>query len=284
MNPSAPTGSSYPALSDLLDLVPSGAGTFTAVSPPGGATGRLFGGQLVAQALRAAGLTAPRGAHPYQLHAQFLRAGRPYEPLTLHTWSPRDGRAFANRQVTVEQHGKPVLALLASFHTGEPGDDLQPSYDAGPHPDSLPSWPSPLDNGAAMSAFELRPACPPKAGGRPALHPLWLRAKEPLPGDALVHACAQAFASDFGLALSARWERPDPDAFTTVSLDHSVWFHRPAPATRWLLLSTKTMSVANGRCLVHGCLHTTRGELVATIAQVALLRRAGTADDRSTMD
>jgi acyl-CoA thioesterase-2 len=96
--------------------------------------------------------------------------------------------------------------------------------------------------------------------------------KDPLPDEPFVQACAQAFASDFGLALSARWGRADPYAFTTASLDHSVWFPRPARISDWLLLSTTALSVASGRCLVHGSLHTTDGALAATIAQVALVR------------
>ncbi|HVW41794.1 MAG TPA: acyl-CoA thioesterase domain-containing protein [Amycolatopsis sp.] len=261
----------YPDLLDVLEVVPGGVDTFTASSPPG-TTGRLFGGQLVAQALRAACLTAPPGCRPYQLHAQFLRAGRPHEPLTLRVSRPRDGRAFANRRVEVEQYGKPLLALLASFHVGEPGDDWQPPHDTGPHPDSLPHWPSPLHDAVALQPFEIRPACPPDATGKPALHPLWIRTRKPVSEDATVHACVQAFVSDAGLALSGRWHRAEPQAFTTTSLDHTVWFHRPARTSDWLLLSTTALSVAEGRCLVHGTMHTPGGTLVASIAQVALVR------------
>jgi acyl-CoA thioesterase len=77
--------------------------------------------------------------------------------------------------VEAEQDGEPVLALMASFHVGESGDDWQPPHDVGPHPDSLPRHPSALDNIPATRPFDLRPTCPPSANGKPALHPLWLR-------------------------------------------------------------------------------------------------------------
>jgi acyl-CoA thioesterase len=241
------------------------------MSPPG-TSGRLFGGQVVAQALRAASLTVLANCKPYLLRAQFLRAGQAHKSLTLHVRRTRDGRAFANRYVEVKQDGKRILELMASFHIGETGDDWQPSHDVGPHPDSLAHWPSPLAAAAATQPFDLRPTNPPDADGRPALHPLWFRTKNALPDDPALHASVLAFASDFGLALSARWARAEPHAFTTTSLDHSVSFHRPAQPSDWLLLSTTTVSTAEGRCTVQGTLHTLDGALAATITQVALIR------------
>ena len=262
---------SYPDLFEILDLVPEGADTFSAITPPA-SRGRLFGGQVVSQALRAACLTVPADCAPYQLHAQFLRAGQPHVPLTLRVSRPRDGRSFRNRHVVAEQDGKPVLTLAASFHVGESGTDWQPPHALGPHPDTLPHWPSALDGLTTPHPFDLRPVNPPDDTGRPTLHPLWFRAVKPLPDKPLLHECALAFATDFGMALSTRWNRRDPDAVTTTSLDHTVWFHRPVQVNDWHLLSTDLVSRAVGRCLVHGTMHASDGALVASIAQVALIR------------
>lgn len=261
----------YPQLLDVLTLTLTGTDSFTAPAPPS-TSSRLFGGQLVAQALRAACLTVPDSYLPYQLHAQFLRPGRPHTPLTLRVSRPRDGRAFMTRQVTAEQGDAYVLTLLASFHVGEPSEDWQRRHEGGPLPETLPRWPSAMDGLPAACRFDFRPARPPGPDGAPTLHPLWFRSRVPLPDDPVVHACVQAFASDFGLAKRARMRYAEPDRFTSSSLDHSVWFHRPARADEWLLLSTEPISVASSRCLVHGSLHTVNGTLVATIVQTALVR------------
>lgn len=261
----------YPPLLDVLSLTSTGTDAFAAPTPPS-TSSRLFGGQLVAQALRAACLTVPDGYLPYQLHAQFLRPGQPHTSLTLHVSRLHDGRAFITRQVTAKQDDACVLALLASFHIGEPGESWQPRHEVGPSPETLPRWPSALDALPAACQFDLRPTCPPGSDGTPTLHPLWFRTRARLPDDPLVHTCVQAFASDFGLAKSARMRYAEPERFTSSSLDHSVWFHRPARADDWLLLSTELMSAASSRHLVHGSLHTSDGALVATVAQTALVR------------
>src|SRR4051794_12618524 len=122
--PRSVTDSSIDRLLQLLDLAPAGNDCFTGITPSEG-PGRLFGGQVAAQSLRAATLTVDASRPPHSLHAYFIRPGRPGTPLDLSVERTRDGRSFTTRHVTAAQNGEPIFMLSASFHGGEEGDDWQ---------------------------------------------------------------------------------------------------------------------------------------------------------------
>lgn len=261
---------------ELLDLGCRGENDFVAPTPSDG-PGRLFGGQVASQSLRAATLTVPTDRLPHSLHAYFIRPGRPGIPLRLEVDRTRDGRSFTTRRVTASQDGEPIFTLAASFHAAEEGDDWQlPAPTDIPAPDGPRQPDSPISRFASMSPFDLRPVRSPEPGGFPILHPFWVKTRRSLPDDAALHACVLAFISDMGVVGSARAPGSSlPAQFIGASLDHAMWFHRPARADEWLLFSVEPVSNFGARGLARGTMHRADGVLVASIAQEALLRGAG---------
>ena len=257
----------------LLDLERVDDTHFVGSTPSDG-PGRLFGGQVASQSLRAATLTVDPSRPPNSMHAYFIRPGSPGTPLELEVELARDGRSFSTRRVTASQDGAPILELLASFHVAEEGDDwqLEAPVDTPP-PEELGEIESPLRQFESMLPFELVPVRRDVAF--PVLHPFWVRVREPLPDDLAMHACALAFISDMGVVGSAR--APNSTAgFGGASLDHAVWFHRPVRADDWLLFSVDPLTNHGARGLAKGTMHTRDGTLVASIAQEALLRPTAT--------
>lgn len=262
------------ALLDLLALERVDGDRFVAPTPADGPS-RLFGGQVASQSLRAAVLTVDAARPPHSLHAYFVRPGSPGVPLDLDVVRVRDGRSFSVRQVTASQAGDPIFVLYASFHGREAGDDWHLPPPAGvPGPDEIEAHESPLSRFSTMSPFEMRPVR--RGAVFPAMHPFWVRTREPLPDDAALHACVLAFMSDMGVVGSARAPESTAMPFAGASLDHAVWFHRPARADAWLLFSVDPVTNAGARGLARGTFHTREGVLVASIAQEALLRPTAT--------
>lgn len=258
-------------LMSLLDLEQRGADDFLAIAP-GEGPGRLYGGQVASQALRAATLTVDSPRLPHSLHSYFIRPGRPGTPLDIHVERTRDGGSFSTRTVWARQDGETIFSLIASFHGGEDGDDWQPDV-------SVPDVPMPEDLAAdgdsltrrrwGGAGFDIVPIGSAE-GFR--IHPCWVRLNEPIDDDPLLHACALTFISDRAVVGSAR----APGAIgrtNAASLDHSVWFHRPVRVDEWLLFSVDPATNYSGRGLAHGTFRTAGGVLIASLAQEALLRR-----------
>src|SRR5207248_2359653 len=136
---------------DLLELEPAGVDAFIASTPSDG-PGRLFGGQVASQSLRAATLTVDAGRPAHSLHAYFIRPGRPGSPLELQVDRTRDGRSFTTRRVSASQDGEAIFVLAASFHAPEPGDDWQlPAPPGVPDPEATTLPESPMSQFASMS-------------------------------------------------------------------------------------------------------------------------------------
>lgn len=270
----------------LLALTRGHDDVFTApCSPEGGE--RVFGGLFLAQCLAAARATLPRDRAANSLHGYFLRPGDVAKATRLAVRRLRDGRSFSHRQVTAEQDGKERFRLLASFQ--QPAET--PSYDGAPMPDA----PAPEEvaytyddfnraqtgehtwHGAARPV-DIRYVNPPRAGrGEPVTETqlMWMRVRERLPDSAAVHQAALAYLSDTTLVdhvplpLGRRWQ----DAgFDGASLDHAMWFHRPASADDWLLFAQDVEATGGGRGLARGRFYTRRGVLVATCLQEGLMR------------
>lgn len=258
----------------LLDLEPIDGDAFEAPTPNEGPP-RLFGGQVASQSLRAACLTVEPGRPPHSLHAYFILPGRMGEPLRLDVRRSRDGRSFTTRHVTASQGGKPIFELVASFHSAEPGDDWQlPAPADVPAPEDIPAPQLPAFMRASMP-FDLRPVVAVEPGGFPLNHPFWVRARGEVGDDPTLHACVMTFLSDMAVVNSARAPESTVPIFAGASLDHAMWFHRPARVDEWLLFSVEPVSNYGARGLARGTLHTADGVLVASIAQEALLRPAG---------
>ena len=253
--------------------------------------GRVFGGQVLAQSVVAAGRTvegvgeAPRPIH--SLHGYFVRPGDDSHPIRFAVERVRDGRSFSTRRVQAIQYGKPILSMIASFQEPAEGMDHQDSMPAAPDPESLPSlWQlaQRTESPRARAFAQARPIDLRHVEGNLYLEPgrqraahqhVWLRAVDRLPDDPLLHAAVLAYSSDYsllepvirrhGIAWSDRRLRP-------ASLDHAMWFHRPARADEWVLYAEESPSAQGGRGLATGRMFSADGRLVASVAQEGMLR------------
>ncbi|GAA4261133.1 acyl-CoA thioesterase [Dactylosporangium darangshiense] len=270
-------------LLDVLDLRRVGEHTFegrnSALDLP-----RVFGGQLAAQALVAAGRTVAPPHVPQSLHATFLRPGRPERPTRFTVERVRDGRGRTTRAVTATQDDRAVLRLTAAFGAPATGVTHQvPAPEAGA-PESAPT----LDESIAdlgglaglwtdFGAVEIRVAPHPPA--HPSRGLVWMRAAGPLPDDPAVHAAVLCYLTDLTLLSAALVphglrlgrERDHDHAWDTVSLDHALWLHRIPRADEWLLFDQQSPVASWGRALATAQVFDRSGELVATVTQEGLL-------------
>jgi acyl-CoA thioesterase-2 len=279
------------ALVRLLDLKQLDEMSFEGVSPPVGPQ-RVFGGQVAAQALVAAGRTVDPVRGVNSLHGYFVRAGDPSEPISYEVENIRDGRSFSVRRSVARQHARTIFFMSASFHLTEGGlDHAEPMPHDIPAPESVPTMAERLARyperqglwAAIPRPFDIRYVGEPgwvPPGDRPVdIHQrVWLRIDGRLPDDPLVHACALTFASDLTLldsVLSAHGEVWGPGGMVGASLDHALWFHRPFRADQWFLYDCRSPTSYGARGLATGRLFTLDGRHVATAVQEGLLRRVG---------
>lgn len=259
-------------MAEHLALDPRGDGRFVSREPAD--RHHVFGGLLLAQALRAATRTVDPDRPVHALHASFVSAGTPAEHLGYEVERTRDGASFATRRVTATQDRGTVLVLTADFHRDEPGATYEmPATPGVPGPDDL--GPGRYDNPLIESRDVPVGAV---AGGPPHARRAWFRPRAPLPEDPALHRQTLAYLSDFGATRAVREPHAhlaDDARRISVSLDHSVWFHRPVDASGWLLSELAPVATGHGRGLALGSLRTAAGHLVATVAQEVLLRERG---------
>lgn len=249
----------------------------------------LFGGQVLSQALAAATATA-EGRPVHSLHGYFLRAGKVPRRVFYHVDRTRDGRAFSTRRVTAVQEGETIFHMECSFHAPEPGYEHQLAMAAAPDPETLidvraivaagdPRVPPQLaERIHADGPVEIRPIDPEAlfAAGKEAGRDAWMRiARDTGTDDAGLHAQLLAYLSDYGLA-GAALARHEPwlgkSKVFVASIDHAMWFHRPARADEWLLFRADSPSAAGGTGLSRGLIYDRAGRLVASTAQESLQR------------
>jgi acyl-CoA thioesterase-2 len=269
----------------LLDLEELDLNIFRGHSPEESRV-RVFGGQVAAQALVAAGRTV-EGATAHSLHAYFLRAGDPSIPILYEVDRIRDGRTFTTRRVVAIQRGRAIFNLQASFQRSEPGLDHQAEMPDVPEPESLPTRaermaghldhqpPEVRDWFRRPRPLDLRHVDPLDPDRRTRMQCVWLRADGRLPDDQLLHQCLVAYASDMTLLDTATlphgllWNDP---RFQMASLDHAMWFHRELKVDQWLLYAQESPSGAGARGFAWGHLFRRDGTLVASVAQEGLIR------------
>jgi acyl-CoA thioesterase II len=268
---------------------------------------RVFGGQLIGQALVAASRTVPASQPVHSLHCSFLRPGSPAAPFLYLVDRTRDGSSFATRQVTAQQHGEVVFRMTCSFHAPEArafSHSVAMPADV-PHPEDLPTQTSRLRQATSnpalpahvKAALVQRAELPFPLDFRQVVRPpstyaadtpastrtcAWFCAPMMLPDDPALHRCVAAYGSDLALLETALvpHRRPGHKGRLTshmASLDHSMWFHAPFRADEWLLMEMESPAASGGTGLATGRLWNSRGVLVASVAQEGLIRPRQTA-------
>jgi len=278
-------------LIELLDVETIDTDLYRGRRQPGG-VGRVFGGQVIAQALQAAQRSV-EGKDAHSLHAYFMRPGDENFPIIYRVVRDFDGGSFATRRIIAMQRGQPILNMAASFQRPEGGLH---------HEDAMPDVPMPEE---LLAETELRrehaDAIPEKVRGfflrprpiemRP-VHPRsllrpeptapvfnsWFRAVAPLPDDSATHRAVLGYASDMALLGTAMlphgkgWLTP---GLQTASLDHAVWLHEAFRADEWMLYTTDSPWAGHARGFNRGRVFTRDGRLVASTAQEGLIRLRG---------
>jgi len=237
--------------------------------------GGLYGGQIVAQGLRAAAATVEEHFRVHSLHAYFIRRGDHAEPIRFEVDRMRNGRSFVTRRVVARQSVGVILTMSLSFQVDEAGHDVQIA--------TMPDIPPPdgLEGDTWLSLFERRFASPRNAlEGRGIA---WMKMAEPVGPDPVLQACALAYLSDdipTDAVVALHPERPQTDegdafglGFMSASLDHAIWFHRPPVADEWHVHDFASHGYLSSRGLAIGHVLTSTGIHVATIAQEVLLRK-----------
>jgi acyl-CoA thioesterase II len=253
-------------------------------------SGRVFGGQVLAQALVAAGRTVEAGRTCHSLHGYFILPGDVGAPIVYFVDRLRDGRSFTTRRITAIQHGQAIFNMAASFQVTEDGPEHQSPMPDVPPPEELPSELELIRRVADRIPERLReiytqdrpldirpvdPIDPFAPRPREPVKHVWLRAIGTMPDATLQQQSVLAYASDYGLlgasllphALS--FQMPQLQAAT---LDHVLWFHRPFRLDEWLLYTMESPSAGGARGFTRGSIYTRQGTLVASVAQEGLVR------------
>lgn len=269
-------------LIDLLDLEKLDESLFRGRQLESTSFPRVFGGQVAAQALVAAQLTVPEERHVHSLHSYFLLGGDPSIPIIYDVENVRDGGSFTTRRVAARQHGANIFYMTVSFQRVEEGFDHQDEMPDVSSPETSPPLgdvlrqinPTAADRWERdWSAVETR-----YAGGidDPATQRLWFRVAGALPDDRRLRNAVLTYFSDLTLLVPALLPHGrslgSPDV-QVASLDHTIWFHRPASASQWFLYDQHSPSASRARGLAIARVFAENGDLVATIAQEGLMRR-----------
>ena len=249
--------------------------------------GRVFGGQVLGQAVIAAQRTVPDERVAHSMHGYFLRPGDSSQPITFSVDRIHDARSFSARRIQAFQHGEPIFSMIASFQTPAGGlEHATPMPEGIPEPESLSEMPPGADRVHPLSRrmltdrpVEVRHVLPPiylepDPDERPR-NAIWVRTRRRLPDDPGLHRAALAYISDMTIQESVMrahgisWMHP---GIKIASLDAALWWHRPARVDEWLLYVQESPSASSGRGLSTGRIYTRDGALVATSAQEIVIR------------
>ena len=248
-------------LAELLELEPLENRLFRSVTTVDDPQG-LYGGQVMAQALRAASATIRPGFEAHSLHAYFVRPGDSHQRVVYRVYPDRDGRSYSARRVMAMQDGDVLLNLACSFHVPEDGPDRQVA-----EPPDAPRGPRVVTRafGVEFRDAEVESALPSPPR-------VWARVCDPVPeDDPNLYACMVTYISDMCTGL---FRLADFDWHVRLtSIDHALWLYR-RPRPGWLLMDLHGESVANGRGLYRGQIFDETGALVAGLAQESLFRKS----------
>ncbi|REC97137.1 acyl-CoA thioesterase-2 [Microbacterium sp. AG157] len=276
------------SLLSVLDLRDAGARTtediFTGVSQPM-PTGRVYGGQVLAQTIVAASRTLPPERSVHSMHGYFLRPGDPADGITFSVDRIHDGRSFSTRRTQAFQSGVPIFSMIASFQDEDPGlEHFEPMPDGIPQPEDAPV----LDVEAlhpisrrifSESPVDVRHVTSPLYASVEGPHvprqAVWMRLRRPITDDPAVHRAALAYLSDLTIQESimrAHGVAWNAAGLKVASLDHAMWWHRPGRVDDWLLYVQESPNARGGRGLATGRIYARDGALLASVAQEVMVR------------
>lgn len=276
-------------LSRLLTVEQVAHDIFVAPRMPDG-VGRIFGGQVVAQALAAAQLTVEDGRKPHSLHAYFLRRGDEDYPIELRVERDFDGGSFSNRRVIASQNGTPILNLTTSFQRKSAAPHWPVAMPDIPDPDDAglideldaPSRRQPVDFTGRIPgvlrhrAFAMLSRAYAANGHLPDGPTFfWFKLLAPMRDDPALHRLALAYVSDYGLLGTALLRRGLTVRFNEAkmaSLDHALWFHDDVNLNDWIVFVTDSPWLGHGRAFTRGAFYTRDGRLVASATQEGMIR------------
>lgn len=282
------------AVEDLLHMLELGPGemkngeeTFDALTL-NRESRRIYGGQVLAQAIVAGAQTVEKDRTLHSIHGLFVRPGDVDQNLQFGVRTLNDGRSFSTRRIQAYQDAQEIFSSLASYQAASRGvEHSTPMPENIPAPESLPTVadlvghvPLPIARAIAFERpFDLRHVEQPlwlsaDAKNSPTTA-VWFKTFAPLVGDPAIHQAAIAYASDYvpvepGLRAHGKYWLEQ--GMNVASLDHTIWFHRPARADEWLLYVLESPSAQDARSLAIGKIFSAEGEHVATVAQESMLR------------
>lgn len=271
----------FQQLLDLLDLETIDPDIYRGITSTG-ERDRVYGGQVAAQALVAAGRTVPDDRPVHSLHSYFMRPGDPAAPIVYDVDRLRDGRSFTTRRVRARQHGKAIFSLEASFQVVEAAElHHGPTRPDGVDPTTLPKMiPIGDEDGAAsrwgeLTALDMRAAEQDPKIDDDSPYVFWFCPRGDIGDDHLLHAAVMTYASDYALLANVlrrhgRWFRDDD--LMIASLDHSMWFHRPPRIDGWMMHESTSPAAGGSRGLALGKIFGADGGLVCSTAQEGLAR------------
>jgi len=272
----------------VLDLRDAGARTtediFTGVSQAM-PSGRVYGGQVLAQTIVAASRTLPPERSVHSMHGYFLRPGDPADGITFSVDRIHDGRSFSTRRTQAFQSGVPIFSMIASFQDEHPGlEHFEPMPDGIPRPDDAHALDvdslHPISRRLlADSPVDVRHVTSPLYASVEGPHvprqAVWMKLRRPITDDPAVHRAALAYLSDLTIqesimrAHGVAWNAP---GLKVASLDHAMWWHRPGRVDDWLLYVQESPNARGGRGLATGRIYTRDGVLLASVAQEVMVR------------
>ncbi|MBO9627177.1 MAG: acyl-CoA thioesterase II [Microbacterium sp.] len=250
-------------------------------------SGRIYGGQVLAQTLIAAERTMPENRAVHSMHGYFLRPGDASQGITIAVDRIHDGRSFSTRRTQAYQNGVPIFSMIASFQDDDPGvdhavpmpTDIPDPEKLLPDEDRVEGLPAGTKRMLSDRAADVRhidsPLFLPSDDAQVPHQGVWMRLRAPLPDDQRLHRAALAYLSDMTIqesilrAHGVFWALP---GLKVASLDHAMWWHRPARVDDWLLYVQESPNARGGRGLAQGRIYTRDGVLVATVAQEIMIR------------
>jgi len=247
--------------------------------------GRVFGGQVIGQALVAGARSVSPNQQAHSLHAYFMRPGDEEQAIDYRVLRDFDGRSFATRRIVALQGETPILNMTASFQRPETGLEHGVPLPDVASPETLAASDESGGGSPLMAhflkrfrAFEFRPV-PPFGELAPAAQPgpsyLWFRLAGPAPADPAMRSAMLAYLSDFGLLTTAVLPHGVPlfsGKLQVASLDHALWLHEPPAFDQWMLFTMESPWAGRARGLTRGTFHTADGRHIASVAQEGLIR------------